>query len=314
MSEQCKELISTLPKDKGWVASNIYNYQGFWCPVRHLQGVISCQNHFQPQDSDIFLVTVPKSGTTWLKALVFSLVHRARYPVNTKTHPLLTLNPHDVVPFLEIKLYADSPSPDFSPFTLAGHRVLATHLPYSSLPDGVRRCKMVYLCRNPKDIFVSLWQFTNKLRAPVAQHHRPLEEALDSFCRGVSLFGPVWDHVARYWEVSRENPDRVMFMRFEDIVEQPGGQLRRLADFLGCPFSRDEEESGLPEDIVKMCSFDHLSGLEVNQVGKLESGEENRVFFRRGIVGDWKNYLGPEMAEKIDRITEDKLGKLGLAL
>ncbi|AET03212.1 sulfotransferase domain protein [Medicago truncatula] len=34
------------------------------------------------------------------------------------------------------------------------------------LPKSVKEstCKVVYMCRDPKDIFTSLWYFTNKVR------------------------------------------------------------------------------------------------------------------------------------------------------
>jgi hypothetical protein len=37
-------------------------------------------------------------------------------------------------------------------------------------------------------------------------------------------------------------------------------------------------------------------------------------FFRKGIVGDWKNHLTPEMATRLDQITEQKLKDTGLKL
>lgn len=133
------------------------------------------------------------------------------------------------------------------------------------------------------------------------------------FCRGVSLFGPVWDHALEYWNRSKENPDRVMFLKFEDMKEKPGIHIRRLSEFLGFPFSGEEEEAGV-EKILEMCSFDNLKALEVNKNGKLSSGEENKAFFRRGVVGDWKNYLKDEMVDELDRITEEKFSGSGLTL
>ncbi|KAK6788554.1 hypothetical protein RDI58_012352 [Solanum bulbocastanum] len=62
--EECKNFFSVLPKEKGWMGSYIYNYQGFWESPRIIEGVIACQQQFQAQDSDIILVTPPKSGTT----------------------------------------------------------------------------------------------------------------------------------------------------------------------------------------------------------------------------------------------------------
>ncbi|KAL0380662.1 UNVERIFIED_CONTAM: Cytosolic sulfotransferase 12 [Sesamum angustifolium] len=314
LTQECKNFISTLPKERGWLASHLYQYQGFWYPVRHLQGVISCQKHFQAHHSDIFLVTTPKSGTTWLKAVIFTLVNRTRYPPVAKNHPLLSNNPHDLVPFLEIKLYVDNQIPDLSSFPSL--RLFATHLPHVSLPESVKQnsaCKIVYLCRNPKDIFVSLWHFTNKLR-PQETGTNSISEVFDLFCRGVTLFGPFWEHALEYWKLSIENPDRVLFLKFEDMKNQPATHLRRLAEFLGSPFSAGEEESGLVEEILKLCSFDNLSALDVNRNGKLTSGEKNNVFFRRGVVGDWVNYLGTELVERIDRITQDKFSGSGLVI
>ncbi|KAL8035356.1 hypothetical protein ABFX02_12G092200 [Erythranthe guttata] len=321
LTEECRRIIATLPKEKGWLSSHLYQFQGFWYPVRHLQGVIACQKNFvETRDSDIFLVTTPKSGTTWLKAIIFALTNRTKHPVATttdKTHPLLHNNPHDLVPFLEIKLYVDNQIPDLS--TLSTPRLFSTHLPHVSLPESMKKssaCKIVYLCRNPKDIFTSLWHFTNKLRSQEKSGGPTncIDEVFDMFCRGVSLFGPFWDHVLEYWNLSREYSDRVMFVKFEEMKEEPGVCLRRLADFLGFGFSAAEEESGVVEGILKLCSFDNLSSLEINTNGKLSSGEENKAFFRRGVVGDWKNYMSDEMVEKLDRITREKFSGSGLMM
>ncbi|CAI9775184.1 unnamed protein product [Fraxinus pennsylvanica] len=312
LEQECKTLISSLPKENGWVASHLYKYQGFWNPPRHLQGIMTCQEHFEARDSDVFLVTTPKSGTTWLKAIMFTLMNRTQYPI-TQEHPLLCKNPHDLVPFLELKLYVDNQIPDLS--SLNSPRLFATHIPIFSLPKLVRdsSCKLVYLCRNPKDIFVSLWQFTNKLRLQ-EMGSNSLGDIFDMFCRGVSIYGPFWDHVLDYWKESIEKPHKVLFLKYENMKERPTDNLRCIAEFLGCPFSNEEEESGMAEQILKLCSFDTLSNLEINRTGKLSSGEENKAFFRRGEVGDWKNHLPAEMAQKLDQITEQKFSGSGLEL
>ncbi|KAL2546595.1 Cytosolic sulfotransferase 12 [Forsythia ovata] len=112
-TQECKELISSLPKEKGYVFSYSYKYEGFWYTPIHLQGLITCQKYFQAQDSDVFLVTIPKSGTTWLKAIMFTLINRKNYPVDTQNHPLHNNNPHNLVPFLELD-YVDNQNPDLS--------------------------------------------------------------------------------------------------------------------------------------------------------------------------------------------------------
>ncbi|KAL0451099.1 UNVERIFIED_CONTAM: Cytosolic sulfotransferase 12 [Sesamum latifolium] len=111
--------------------------------------------------------------------------------------------------------------------------LFSTHSPHVSLPESVKQnpaCKIVYLCRNPKDIFVSLWHFTNKLR-PQDTGANSISEVFDLFCRGATLFGPSGSTPWNTGKLSIENPDRVLFLKFEDMKNQPGTHLRRLAEF-----------------------------------------------------------------------------------
>ncbi|XP_062149907.1 cytosolic sulfotransferase 5-like [Alnus glutinosa] len=305
--------ISSLPREKAWIESYLHQYQGCWITTRFMKGVVAFQKHFQAHDTDILLASTPKAGTTWLKAILFSLVNRVRYPDPRQHHPLLTNSPHDLVPFLEITLYTKNQVPDLT--SIASPRLFSTHLPFVLLPASVEAdssaCKVVYLCRNPKDTFVSLWHFANKLRH-TSQGTNSLEEAFDMFCRGVSDFGPYWDNVLGYWKKSLENPQKIFFLKYEEMKEQPAANLRRLAEFLGCPLSPEENAQGVEDNILRLCSFDNLSNLEVNKSGKLSTGAENNVFFRRGEVGDWMNHLTAEMIKKLDRITEEKFHGTGL--
>ncbi|OWM89450.1 cytosolic sulfotransferase 5-like [Punica granatum] len=322
LTDECRELMGSLQSEKGWVLSSstlYYLYQGFWYGALHMNGTLLTQRHFRSLDSDILLVTTPKSGTTWLKAIIFALLNRSCYsePANRKLdHPLLHKNPHKLVPFLEVDIYTSKdPYPDLSNFN--SPRLFATHIPLRSLPESVKdsKCKLVYLCRNPRDTFVSLWHFLNKLTHNETEMGiQALEGAFDMFCKGVSLYGPYWDHVLDYYKASLEMPHKVLFLKYEEMKDKQSEHLKRLADFLGCPLSEDEEANVGVDEILRLCSFDNLSKLEVNQTGKLELGLENKFFFRKGEVGDWVNYLTPEKIERLDRITEEKIGSSGLKL
>ena len=88
------------------------------------------------------------------------------------------------------------------------------------------------------------------------------------------------DHVLGYWEASLERPDKVMFFKYEDMKADIVSQTKRLAEFIGFPFSGEEEEGGVIEEICRFCSFENLKSLEANQSGRRKSGVENSIFFQ----------------------------------
>ncbi|RWR77175.1 cytosolic sulfotransferase 12 [Cinnamomum micranthum f. kanehirae] len=305
-----KQLLSSLPKHKGWKSSHVFQYQGFWYSPDQLQALLACHRHFEARHNDLLLISTPKSGTVWLKALAFAIVNRMHY-TDYHRHPLLTNNPHHLVPFLELSLYANGQVPDLA--SLPSPRMFATHIPRPTLPESITEsgCRMVYLCRSPKDVFISFWKFMNKLR-PILLGGPPiaLEEAFEMFCMGASEFGPYWEHVLGYWKESLRRPERVLFLKYEDLKGDLSSHLKRLADFLGHPFSVEEEREGMVEKIAKLCSFESLSSLEVNKKGTSHR-VTNDVFFRKGEVGDWVNYLSPSMIERLDSLTQEKFDGSG---
>nr|GMD57416.1 cytosolic sulfotransferase 12-like [Ipomoea batatas] len=270
--EELRELMDSLPKEKGWITPDMYNYKGFWLGSIHLQGVLRCQKHFQAQDYDIMLCSLQKTGTTWLKSLLFALITRKQYfPAaisQQQIHPLLTKNPHELIPGIEF-YYAIENSPDFPMNN--GRRILSTHLPGALLPKSILQGR------------ISVWAF------------------LGSY---VGL-----------WKDSLENRSKVLFLKYEEIKEEPDVHLKRIAAFLDCPFSEEEEECGVVDGILRLCSFESLSNLEVNKTGKTifrQTG--NHAFFRKGKVGDWRNHMSDEMASRLDQIVDEKFKGTGLNL
>ncbi|KAJ0908972.1 putative quercetin-3-sulfate 4'-sulfotransferase [Helianthus annuus] len=143
----------------------------------------------------------------------------------------------------------------------------------------------------------------------------PFEEAFEEFCHGISNYGPYWDHILGYSKASLERPERILILKYDDLRKEPTSNVKRLAEFIGYPFSVNEEKAGVVDDIIKLCSFENLSNLEVNKTGKREGGSlENRLYLRKAEDGDWKNYFTDEMKEKIDKLTDEKLGHTGLVL
>ncbi|TYI40386.1 hypothetical protein ES332_A02G158700v1 [Gossypium tomentosum] len=308
------ELLPTLPRSKGWWLDQLLQYQGFWLSTYSVRGSMLIDDHFNPRPTDIIVATSPKCGTTWLRALVFSIINRNSFDFSD--HPLRKANPRDLVQFLEANIRGDGSTASID--GLPSPRLLSTHLPYSLFPecmtDDTSAYRFVYICRDPKDVLVSKWHFANKLR-PKGVPPLSLEEVFDLFCKGVSHYGPFWDHVLGYWKASLESPKKVLCLKYEDVKKEPLGCLRKVANFLGVPFTPEEENKEIVEEIVKLCSFENMSNQDVNKsdTRSLENPISNSDFFRKGEVGDWVNHLSPQMSEILDQITEQKFQGTGFS-
>ncbi|KAK7393096.1 hypothetical protein VNO78_21549 [Psophocarpus tetragonolobus] len=307
-----EKMILSLPKERGWgKAPYFYFFQNFWCPSISLQGVHNFQKYFQAKDNDVFVASFPKSGTTWLKALTFAIINCQHFE-SLVNHPLLTSNPHELVPFLEFSLVGDVDEKIVKLSHMTEPRNFATHLPFPSLPTSIKESniRIIYICRNPFDTFVSGWHFFSIFMSE-SSHKITIEEAFERFCNGVIGFGPWWSHVLGYWKESITRPNKVLFLKYEDLKEDISFHVKRIADFLGCPFI--EEEKGMMESIIKLCSFDKMKDLEVNKFGHHLKIIENKHFFRKGEIGDWVNHFSPSMIEKLSKIIEEKLSGSGLS-
>ncbi|KAD2806083.1 hypothetical protein E3N88_39460 [Mikania micrantha] len=313
--KEMEELIKTLPQHScRWLQGTtiLYKYQDFWCLQDLLKGTISAQQSFKARPNDVFLCSFPKSGTTWLKALVFAIITRENFAKSMS--PLLTTLPHDCIPSLgrtnleQIQQYQNK-----SCFTTP----ISTHLPHHFLPESIltSNCKIVYIYRNMKDVIVSFYHFARGI-SKLSMEDAPFEEAFDEFYHEISYFGQYLDHILGYWKASLERPEMFHFVKYEDMKNNPTNNVKKLAEFVGHPFTNEEEKEGVIENIIKLCSFENLSGLEVNKSDSFKGSLpiENRLFFRKAEVGDWKNYFTDEMSEKIDKLIDEKLSGTGLVL
>lgn len=167
-------------------------HRGFWFDSELVKSIELVQAQLVPRPDDVILATFPKSGTTWLKALAFAVTNRSRY-TKLSDHPLLTLHPQDVVPSLETPFRQVRPLAADLDAIISSPRLIATHLPLSLVPTSVASagCRFVYLCRDPKDVFVSMLHFTNKISDKLSVQLGPSFRLL---CEGVSVYGPIWNH------------------------------------------------------------------------------------------------------------------------
>ncbi|KAL8565923.1 hypothetical protein ACOMHN_000500 [Nucella lapillus] len=95
------------------------------------------------------------------------------------------------------------------------------------------------------------------------------------------------------YEYRKKNPDHPFFLiSYEETKENPEKVIEQLAKFLGVKASPK-----LVRDIADVTSFAKMRSAEKNnQETHLPPAE----IFRKGEVGDWKNYLTVARSERLD--------------
>merc|ERR1719430_1230698 len=112
------------------------------------------------REDDIWIVTYPKTGTTWTQEMVWMLVNdvnkeKGAMPASLRV-PYMEINSLmgpdiEKIPFPPNMIEAMNDPIGFAG-KMSSPRVLKTHLPIDSLPHGaLERCRIVYVARNPKD-------------------------------------------------------------------------------------------------------------------------------------------------------------------
>nr|ACN35706.1 unknown [Zea mays] len=196
-SPECySDLVSTRPARGGWVQPLVL-YQNYWLTPGRLQHIIPVKELYKPRADDIVLVTYPKCGTTWLKALAFAITTRSRHAF--AAHPLLARHPQELVPHLELPALAgdladveklaalpeasrDSPTPFPAP---AGRVRLPRRVP---VPASQGRLRLVVVLRERH----AAQRLLLLLRGP----RRRVEHVL----RGVLAVGPLLGALPRVLE------------------------------------------------------------------------------------------------------------------
>lgn len=246
---------------------------------------------FRLKDSDVVVVTYPKSGTIWMQEILPLVLNGGDLT------PLHTIPNWDRVPWLEEKRLAlvvdQLPNP----------RAMVTHFPYQLMPPSflTSKAKVIYVMRNPKDVIVSSYYFHQMAR--FLDDPGTFDEFVDKFLEGKVLFGKWTDHV-KSWKHS-ELGDRIMYITYEEMVQDLPATLRRMSDFLERDLSED-----VIQKIAQHCSFKAMKDNQMSNfklVPRELMDSEISPFLRKGVVGDWKNHFTPEQLQRFKSVLQKEL-------
>jgi hypothetical protein len=254
------------------------------------------------QRSDLLIIAHPKSGNTWLKAML-SRLYQVRFGF-----PEQLLNKSD----------------EYARRNPAVPRLAATNGYYSyegavgeelKRADSTLRDKaIVFLPRHPLDIAVSwFFQFTKRQSAhkqelinafiehPVDKHTVSMWEFVRNSDLGVEF---LIDYL-NGWHATLAGLERAITVRYEDLRTHPEFELARINNLLGEDFS-DQEIA----DAVSWASVDNLRKMESE--GKFRQGgmtlrnpdDPNSFKVRRAKIGGYRDYFNGDELDELDALVQ----------
>lgn len=221
---------------------------------------------------DTYIVSFPRSGNTWVRFQIASMQH-----------------PEEGISFRNIEQFV----PDIHKSrklinSLPRPRIIKCHSPcFEAFP------RFVYVLRDGRDAMISFYHYALGERS----FRGSLREFLGSDV--ATRFGTWPHHALGALMYAQKNPERVLLVRYEDLIESPMEQARRIADFCGL---------NVDEGVVRRASarsrFSRLQEMERRHGSEIE-GRNGFRFFRRGVPGQWKEAsIGEELRPFLEEAGE----------
>jgi hypothetical protein len=244
---------------------------------------------FVPLPDDVFIVTYPRSGTTWMQMILYQLTTDGSmdFPHIAEYCPWFERSVRSATAF------ETRPSP----------RLFKSHLPYRRIPKGI--CKCIYVARDGKDVAVSYYHLCLKYNG----YEGTFDEFYAQFIKGKTAFGCWFKHVKGWWE--HRGDANVLFLTYEQLQSDFDETVRLIADFCGWELSpeklsRVRERSGF--EFMK----EHEARFDPALETLWEQGIQLKSFLRNGQIGTGIDALSEEQVVRFQEAYVRRLGSLQL--
>jgi hypothetical protein len=242
--------------------------------------------------TDTFVVSVPKSGRTWLRFFLRHYMCQSAGVEFSEKPPLFDRTGLPRIDFTH-DLWAHRAAPPL------WRRATGYYL----IPRSTRRsAKILLLYRDLRDLIVSLHlHLTKRGFKSGAAFQGTVKECIADPIFGVESTVDIINH----WLCEWRDSDRFMLWIYEDCRKDPEKHFRQVLEFADLGPVRDD----WLKQSIEFASFDKMKKMEkqesVNRVmlqpGDPQDPESFKV--RRGVVGGFRDYLDAEDVRRIDLAT-----------
>lgn len=245
----------------------------------------SVKESYLPDPNDIFLVSYPKSGNTWVRFLLANLIKQDDTLIDFH-------NVHDYCPEWERHLEIIK--------GLSYPRIIKSHQQYNKIFK-----KVIYLVRDGRDVYISYYHYL------ISEGHLSQEVSFKEFLSTYSFPYGCWSDHIKSWLKSplfkAEKNFHIVY--YEDLLSDPLGELSKIADYIGLTTNYQDLKLA-----VENSSFDQMRSIE-QKLGRKYSNKNEPSFVRKGMSGEWKQYFGNEEYKILENRNElETLKSLGYSI
>ena len=225
---------------------------------------------FMPKDplhDDLYIVSFPKSGTTWLN-FIMANVH---LKMSHREQEVNFFNIADFIPDIMRSRYIKR-----NILAFPGHRVIKSHAEMNPLYT-----KIIYVIRDPRDVMVSYYWFLKML----GEWTEDLHQLIHSPAYGIEA----WCRHVQGWVERTPVANRIDFVRYEDMKADALQVVTRTYARLG---------QSIPEEVLKqaieLSAFENMKKMEAEYNHGGDFRFPGFAFVRKGKSGGYRTEISRE--------------------
>ena len=282
----------------------------------------------------IWLASYPKSGNTWLRFFIISLLLKDNNEISLKHlegikqfptnyhYKNFKITRADLGNLNEVcKYWIDAQKFINSDKKI---RFFKTHNALFKLDNNIftneeNTLGVIHIVRDPRNVLTSV---NNHF------HHKTFEESKNFIMddrKGIFNKSKIekeniftlpqvigsWRTHYQSWKLIKKN---YLLVKYENLIDNPEFEFKKIANYLE-PLLKVKFNNENISRAIKLSSFDRLKKIEekegfVESVKNIETGKKE-TFFNLGPKNDWKNILDKNISDEISKKFEPEMQELG---